>query len=58
MIFVIEHEKNGVLQCEIVEGVEDLDTSSYQPVKKIFLCETQEEANAVMHELSDERFKQ
>ena len=35
MIFVVEHEKDGIWQCETVYGVEDLDTTQYQPIKKI-----------------------
>ena len=37
MIFVVEHDKDHRRQITIVQGVEDLDTSQYQPVRKIFL---------------------
>lgn len=56
MIFVVEHERDGVWQIEVVSGVEDLDTSQYQPIKKIFLCENSEESAAVVRELHDMRF--
>ena len=57
MIFVIEHEKDNIWQCETVYGVEDLDTSQYQPIKKIFLCENREEVAAVVKEIHRERFQ-
>lgn len=55
MIFVIEHERDGYPQVETVYGVEDLDTSQYQPIKKIFLCETRDEVAEVVKELTDAR---
>ena len=57
MIFVVEHEKDNIWQMEIVRGVEDLDTTQYQPVKKIFLCETDEEVALVVKEINRERFE-
>lgn len=56
MIFVVEHERDGVWQVEVVSGVEDLDTFLYQPINKIFLCENSEESSAVVKELHDMRF--
>ncbi len=56
MIFVVEHEKDGIWQIEVVSGVEDLDTAMYQPIKKIFLCENSDESTAVVKELHDMRF--
>ena len=58
MIFVIEHDKDHRRQVTIVQGVEDLDTSLYQPLRKIFLCENMDEAIAVHKELIDERLSQ
>lgn len=55
MIFVVEHEKDGVMMVDVVTGVEDLDTSQYQPVNKIFLCENTLEAQAVLDEIKHER---
>lgn len=57
MIFVVEHEKDGIWQVESVSGVEDLDTSMYQPIKKIFLCENADESAAVINELHKMRFE-
>lgn len=50
MIFVIEHKRDNVWQVDTVI-CEDLDTTQYQPVQKIFLCETMDEARAVSDEL-------
>jgi hypothetical protein len=55
MIFVVEHEKDGVMMVDVVTGVEDLDTSQYQPVNKIFLCENTLEAQTVLDEIKHER---
>ena len=55
-IFVVEHFKDSVWQVETVI-CEDLDTSQYQPIQKIFVCETMDEARAVSDELHDERTK-
>ena len=55
-IFVVEHNKDGAWQVETII-CEDLDTSQYQPIQKIFVCETMDEARAVSDELHDERTK-
>lgn len=57
MIFVVEHERDGYTQVEAIYGVEDLDTSQYQPIKKIFLCETRDEVAEVVKELTDARLR-
>ena len=44
-IFVVEHERDGAWQVETVI-CEDLDTSQYQPIQKIFVCEDMGEARA------------
>ena len=54
MIFVIEHGSNNAWNVETVI-CEDLDTSQYQPVQKIFLCETMDEAVAVSDDLHKQR---
>lgn len=54
MIFVIEHKRDNVWQIDTVI-CEDLDTSQYQPVQKIFVCETMDEAVAVNDELHAQR---
>ena len=55
-IFVVEHFKDNAWQVETVI-CEDLDTSQYQPIQKIFVCETMDEARVVSDELHDERTK-
>ena len=57
MIFVVEHEKDGIWQLQTVRDVEDLDTSKYQPINKIFLCENEDEVKVVCREIIDTRFK-
>ena len=57
MIFVIEHEKGGPWQLQILVDVDEIDTKQFEPVKKIFICETMEEATIVVNELKKERFK-
>jgi hypothetical protein len=54
MIFVIEHKRDNAWNVETVI-CEDLDTSQYQPVQKIFLCETMDEARMVSDELHAQR---
>jgi len=54
MIFVIEHKRDNAWNIETVI-CEDLDTSQYQPVNKIFLCETMDEARAVSDDLHAQR---
>ena len=53
-IFVVEHFKDNAWQIETVI-CEDLDTSQYQPVQKIFLCETMDEARAVSEDRKSTR---
>ena len=55
-IFVVEHNKDGAWQVETII-CEDLDTSQYQPIQKIFVCESMDEARAVSDELHNERLK-
>lgn len=57
MIFVIEHEKDGVWQLQTILDVDEINTAEYEPIKKIFLCETKDEAAIVIGELRKERFK-
>lgn len=54
MIFVIEHKRGGAWQVDTVI-CEDLDTEQYQPVQKIFLCETMDEAVTVSDDLHKQR---
>jgi hypothetical protein len=55
-IFVVEHNKDGAWQVETII-CEDLDTSQYQPIQKIFVCESMDEARVVSDELHNERLK-
>jgi hypothetical protein len=57
MIFVIEHEKGGPWQLQILVDVEEIDTTQFEPLRKIFLCESMEEAAVVVDEIRKERFK-
>jgi len=57
MIFVIEHEKDGVWQLQTLVDVDEINPSEFEPVKKIFLCETKEEAAIVISEIRKERFE-
>ena len=55
-IFVVEHKRDGAWQVETVI-CEDLDTSQYQPIQKIFVCEDMGEARAVSDELHQQRLE-
>lgn len=57
MIFVIEHEKGGPWQLQILVDTDEIDTTQFEPLKKIFLCETMQEATFVVNEIRKERFK-
>ena len=57
MIFVIEHEKGGPWQLQILVDVDEINTKDYEPFKKIFVCETMEEVTVVVDEIKKERFK-
>lgn len=50
MIFVVEHKVNGEVKIDVVHG-EELDTDAYDHVEKIFFCETEVEAQAVVAEI-------
>mgnify|MGYP003339894998 CR=1 FL=1 len=52
-IFIVEHrpEEQATRHIEIVSGVEDLDTSQYKDIMGIWVCDSSEEANAVISEL-------
>jgi hypothetical protein len=57
MIFVVEHEKDGVWQLQTLLDVDEINTEEFEPIKKIFLCETIDEAAVVIGELRKERFE-
>ena len=57
MIFVVEHEKDGVWQLQTITDTNEINPSEFEPVRKIFLCETTDEAAMVISELRKERFE-
>ena len=57
MIFVIEHENGGPWQVQILVDVEEIDTTKFEPFKKIFLCESMGEATIIVDEIRKERLK-
>ena len=57
MIFVVEHEKGGPWQLQILVDVDEIDTKQFEPFRKIFICETMDEAAVVVDEIKKERFK-
>lgn len=57
MIFVIEHEKGGPWQLQVIVDVDEIDTTQFEPLKKVFLCENMEEVGIVVDEIRKERFK-
>jgi len=57
MIFVVEHEKGGPWQLQIIVDVDEINTKDYEPIRKIFFCETMEEAQIVVNEITQQRFK-
>ena len=57
MIFVIEHEKGGPWQLQILVDTDEIDTTQFEPIRKIFLCETMQEATFVVDEIKKERFR-
>ena len=57
MIFVVEHEKGGPWQLQIIVDVEEINTKDFEPFKKIFFCDTMDEAQVVVNEITQKRFK-
>lgn len=49
--FVVEHEYKGYPLFETITGVEDIDTSMFDKILTLWVCETPEEVNAVESEL-------
>jgi len=49
--FVVEHEYKGYPLFETITGVEDIDTSLFDKILTMWVCETPEEVNAVENEL-------
>jgi hypothetical protein len=57
MIFVVEHGKAAPWQLQILVDVDEIDTTQFESVRKIFLCETMEETAIVVDEMRKDRFK-
>jgi len=49
--FVVEHEYKGYPLFETISGVEDIDTSLFDKIITMWVCETPEEVDAVENEL-------
>lgn len=49
--FIVEHRRDGNYVMETLMGVEDIDTSIYQSLIGIWVCETAEETHAMEKEL-------
>jgi len=49
--FVVEHRKGGSYTLETITGVEDIDTSMYQPFMGLWVCATEQEAMVMENEL-------
>jgi hypothetical protein len=49
--FVVEHEYKGYPMFETIAGVEDIDTSLFDKILTLWVCETTEEVQAVENEL-------
>jgi len=49
--FVVEHEYKGHPMFEIIAGVEDIDTSMFDKILTLWVCENKEEVEAVEKEL-------
>jgi hypothetical protein len=57
MHFVIEHEKDGPWQLQILLDKEEIDTTQFEPIKKIFFCENMQEVDMVVTEIKRARFQ-
>lgn len=49
--FVVEHEVKGFPVFETITGVEDIDTSAFEKLTTLWVCETMDEVLAVETEL-------
>ena len=57
MHLVIEHEKDGPWQLQILIDTDEIETKNYEPIKKIFFCENMAEVEMVVKEIKRGRFK-
>ena len=49
--FIVEHRHKGNYVMESISGVEDIDTSRYESLLGIWVCDSPEEVKAVEEEL-------
>lgn len=50
-IFIVEHEIKGTPLFETIRGVEDIDLTSFEPIKTLWVCDNEAEVIAVENEL-------
>ena len=53
--FIVEHRYKGNYVMETLTGVEDLDTSRYENILGIWVCDSFEELQAMERELKEMR---
>jgi hypothetical protein len=49
--FIVEHLHNGYPIFDTVTGVEDIDLSMFKNIQTLWVCDTQDEIQAVENEL-------
>jgi hypothetical protein len=55
MHLVVEYEKGGTYQLQVLIDVDEIDTTQFEPVKKIFFCENMMEVVMVVCEIKREK---
>ena len=55
MNFIVEHNYKGKYVMETITGVEDLDTSIYQDLLGIWVCDSMEETLIMEKQLQEMR---
>jgi hypothetical protein len=53
--FIVEHKYKGNYVMETITGVEDIDTSSYQDLLGIWVCDSMEELQVMEKQLKEMR---
>ena len=53
--FIVEHKYKGSYVMETITGVEDIDTSSYQDLLGIWVCDSMEELQVMEKQLREIR---
>lgn len=53
--FIVEHKYKGSYVMETITGVEDIDTSRFQDLLGIWVCDSQEELQVMEKELRELR---